>query len=552
MKDTKFPNISKVVGFCITFVLLSGLAFAQRFEDVIKPQVEIRKENEPDSHNQTQPKNPYLWEPKVESVAVFKNGLGFVMRRGKVALREGWCLTEQIPPAAFGTLAVYSINEKHIVDIVGSGPGQIVEFDGRDAPKSLSYKRERISAAENLKVQLTYDYQGKERTAAGKLVTVGTEFVILEAENNNFAVPLKGVTKMQILELPLRVHVQDENKQAPEKTELGIAYLRKGMTWIPEYTVRILDDDNARITLRGTLVNEAEDLIDCNVNFVVGVPHFLHTDYMAPIAVGQVIRTIGSAIAPSQISRQIRNRAAITSNTAYSDQFRGYNIVEEPVGRRGGDVTKLLGNLPRMESAAATDYTVYTKENLTLRRGEKAIVTLFVKTIKYSHLYRWLPPEKIKHFLVLHNTTDSAWTTGPYLAVSEEKPLSEDLLRYTPVGGNCELPVTEAVNIAHEKSESEIDRDLKAHSPRKDRYLDLVTLEGTLKLRNFEKEPASIVVNVSVPGMPLSASDKGKLQSDPTKLRLTERSGDIRWSLTLKPGETKILTYKYQRYVTSG
>jgi len=326
------------------------------------------------------------------------------------------------------------------------------------------------------------------------------------------------------------------------------------MTWIPEYTVRILDDDTAQITLRGTLVNEAEDLIDCNVNFVVGVPHFLHTDYMAPIAVGQVIRTIGSAIAPRQVSKQIMSRAAISSNTLSSDQFGigRYNIVEEPVNRQGGDVSELLGNLPRMEGAAATDYTVYTKENLTLRKGEKAIVTLFVKKVKYSHLYRWSPPEKIKHFLVLHNTTESAWTTGPYLAVSEQRPLSEDLLKYTPIGGNCELPVTEAVNIAHEKSESEIDRNLKAHSPRHNQYLDLVTLEGTLKLRNFEKEPAKIIVNVSIPGKPISASDDGQLRSDPTKLKLTERSGDIRWSLTLKSGETKTLTYKYQRYVSSG
>ena len=61
-----------------------------------------------------------------------------------------------------------------------------------------------------------------------------------------------------------------------------MAYLRKGITWIPDYTLKVLDDDNAELTLRGTIVNEAEDLIHTDVHLVVGVPHFVHTEYMAP------------------------------------------------------------------------------------------------------------------------------------------------------------------------------------------------------------------------------------------------------------------------------
>ena len=32
--------------------------------------------------------NPYLWEPKITSVSVFKNGLGFFTRKGQVSLRK--------------------------------------------------------------------------------------------------------------------------------------------------------------------------------------------------------------------------------------------------------------------------------------------------------------------------------------------------------------------------------------------------------------------------------------------------------------------------------
>ncbi len=34
--------------------------------------------------------NPHVWKPKTVSVAVFKNGMGFFMREGDVALRDGW------------------------------------------------------------------------------------------------------------------------------------------------------------------------------------------------------------------------------------------------------------------------------------------------------------------------------------------------------------------------------------------------------------------------------------------------------------------------------
>jgi hypothetical protein len=403
-------------------------------------------------------------------------------------------------------------------------------------------------------VQLQYKYKDQERSAVGKLVSVGPDFVVLDSGSNSFAVPVEGITRMQILELPLRIHVLSEAEKPAEKTTLGMAYLQKGITWIPEYTLKVLDEQTAELTLRGTVVNEAEDLIHSDVRLVVGVPHFVHTEYMAPIAVGQVLRTIGAAVAPEAVRTQIMNRAAIASNTMVSGQFdQPTGVVEQPVGAAGGDLGKALGNLPQMDGAAATDYTVYTKKDLTLRRGEKAIITLFRQKITYSHIYRWSPPGQMEHSLVLHNRTETAWTTGPCLAISAERPLSEDLLKYTPKGGNGELPVTAAINIAHEKTERATDRKLDARkiAEKPEVYLDLITLEGKLKLRNFEKRAVEIVISNPIPGKPIEADQNGEISEDPTKLQLLERSGSIRWNVKLEPGEEKTLTYQYERYVKS-
>ncbi|MCA9296181.1 MAG: hypothetical protein KC983_06675, partial [Phycisphaerales bacterium] len=327
----------------------------------------------------------------------------------------------------------------------------------------------------------------------------------------------------------------------------------QGMAWIPEYTLRILDDSTAELTLRGTLINEAEDLVHADVNFVVGVPHFVHTDYKAPIAVSEMIRTIGAAVASPELSQQIATRAGIAM---YSNLNSGTSMsaFDAPVDMRDGamQLDATVGSLPTMNSAGSSDYTVYTRQDMTLRRGEKAIVTLFRKTIPYGHRYRWESPERIRHYLLLKNDTGSAWTTGPALAMSADQPLGEDLLGYTPNGGECEYRVTSAVNIVHELNEREIARALKVHQPSRDRWVDLVTLEGTAKIRNYEPTAVDVVVEIPVPGKPMLASDDGVLRTDATRLELTNRAGGITWSVTIPPGASKTLTYQYERYVPSG
>lgn len=498
--------------------------------------------------------NPHVWTTHATAVAVFKNGLGFFTREGKVDLHDGWCQAEEVPPATFGTLAIYSLDAAEVVDVVGTGPGEVTEFDGQHMPSDNETKRRRLQASRDLRVELAYMQHESERQAVGKLVSVGDDFAILDDDASSFAVPIAGISRMQVLDLPLRIHVAADGEKAADAAgdraaRLGMAYLRKGITWIPEYTLNIVDQTTAELTLRGTLVNEAEDLVHCDVNLVVGVPHFLHTEFLVPVAVGQAIRAV-AAVAPAQVQSQIQSRAAITNNSVASDQFlpntgKGRNRQAE------GDVAALLGNLPQIEPAAASDFTVYTKKDLTLRRGEKAILTLFKHRLKYTHLYRWTPPEPIEHRLLLLNDSGTAWTTGPCLAVSGANPLSEDLLRYTPRGGKGDLPVTAAMNIAHDKSEVEIERRLKAHMPAENVFLDLVTLEGTLRFRNFETTDVEIQLTVPVPGKPTKASGDGSLAADPTQLKLTARSGSVHWTVKLAPGEEKTLSYRYERYVPS-
>ena len=186
-----------------------------------------------------------------------------------------------------------------------------------------------------------------------------------------------------------------------------------------------------------------------------------------------------------------------------------------------------------------------------MRKGEKAIVSLFRHRIQYSHIYRWNTTGKMKHYFVLHNTTPTAWTTGPCLGIDGERPLTEDIMYYTPSGGRAELEVSTAINIGHTTREEEIERKLKAHEPANNRFFDLVIVEGTILLRNFEKKPCTIAITAPVPGKPVTASENGTHSLDTKELRLKERKGSIAWNITLASNEAKTITYRYERYVPS-
>lgn len=486
--------------------------------------------------------NPHVWSPSIDSVAVFKNGIGFFVRSGEVQLRDGWCVSGPVPPALFGTFAIYALEEGYSVDIVGSGPGELVEFDGQDGPADEAGKRARLTASIGLNVRLTYEQNETPHDSIGKLERVAGEYVILNREGQLFAVPIADLTKLQILDFPLRIHVKGAPPNA--KVKLGMAYLRHGITWIPEYTLKVLDDEQAQLTLRATLVNEVEELVNASVSFVVGVPSFVHADKLTPLAIGPAIRAAGAGVVG--FDSQILSNAIMARNDASSDRLANQDFIAPPAY----PTANMLANMPSA-GESLSDFTVYSIEKLTLRRGEKAMVMLFSQKTPYTHHYKWESPQPLRHYLRLKNETPTAWTTGPVIATRDQRPLCQDTIKYTARGNEYDLPVTTAVNVTTQAEETEVDRELKAHEPTKNVFLDKVTIEGTLTLRNFQDQAIKVDVSRAVPGRVLSASNDGKASQDVNELRLTQRRGAVSWELELKPGEKQTLTYRYERFVGS-
>lgn len=533
--------------------LVPGLIFAW-----LGPWLAISTYLAAESSPSAQP-NAHVWQPRTKSVSVFKNGLGFFTLEGEAQLADGWCYAADVPPAAFGTLAIYAADTDQVVDIISMGEGELIEFNAGElgdnqVDGTQAIRRQRLERAVGMVVSARYIESGSSREVSGKLTALSDQFAIIQQDDHKVAVDLSTIDHLQLISHPLRMHVTSDGEQPLESARLGMAYLRSGLLWIPEYTLKLIDEQTAELTLRGTLINEAEDLIDCDVNFVVGVPHFVHANLYSPLAIGQSLRAMGTALphagVPQQVMSQMMNRAAIANNAYYNSRTgRGeFTVVE---GDEQSPFDSLLQSLPQLDTVGANDFNIYTKPKLTVRRGERAMVTLMTTRLRYQHRYYWQGSGEIEHRLILQNSSTIPWTTGPCLALSDWQPLSEDVLKYTPVGGQGELKVTTAINIAREVRESEVHREFRALQPRQDEHLDRVEVAGTIRLRNFHKQPIDMVITRSVTGRPLQADHEGEILTDAEKLRLVERSGSISWKIQIDPGQETVLNYQYERYVPS-
>lgn len=123
------------------------------------------------------------------------------------------------------------------------------------------------------------------------------------------------------------------------------------------------------------------------------------------------------------------------------------------------------------------------------------------------------------------------------------------MMTFTPNGGENILRIAPATEIIGTHNLEE-----KSREPKQVRYsgsvydYDLVTVEGTIKLKNVKKQPVEIVLTRNVTGDVLSATENGKISREGFNLQAVNPNSIIKWNLTLPTGEKEI-KYSYKVFV---
>src|SRR5579871_1100363 len=242
--------------------------------------------------------------PKTVAVAAFKNGLAFVVRQGAVQLENGTGRITPIPNATLGTLwlapgeANTSLDEvvayrycisserpiQSIAEVLQANAGKTVTITYSMNMKD--YTGEIVGVRDSSRMAAEPAPEGARDAVAPQ---AKPQYLLLRIDKKLLAFPIGSIanailpddTNFQEKFEQQRAALRFKIKGAGEKTDLTMGYLEHGLGWTPSYMISLTDDKTAQITLQAVVMDDAEDLNNSDVFFVVGVPNFAYSNSVA-------------------------------------------------------------------------------------------------------------------------------------------------------------------------------------------------------------------------------------------------------------------------------
>jgi len=521
-------------------------------------------------------------DTKIARVALFKNGLAFFIRQGKLPARPGEVEIRPLPAASHGTFWV------------GFGPG--VEFANLSAHEvEVAEPREALTIPElleaNVGKRVRLEFASEFRTPLEGLLKSYPEVpeqppvnlymadvappqppqaqvLLIEAPDGTVAINPASVDRIVFLEDP-RTMVTDQHKRISlsgnlAKTGAGqalsVSYLAKGMTWAPSYLVDISDATKATLTAKASILNEIEDVEGAQVDLITGFPYLEFGEIISPLAKKEDLAAFLNALGRGASGGRRRpDYSGVTAQAMLNVAYR--TEAEEP----GPPV-------PEYGAAAvgttAEDLFLYPMEGVSLKRGAVGYYPLFIEKVDYEHVYVWdipdyivkywrnrweeepePPPQIVWHSLRLQNGTGMPWTTAPATTMQKGSILGQSVLNYTPKGGDTLVKITQALGIKAEQVELELSRVPNAFRYRGDQY-DRVTIEGTLGMRNHMDKDVTVEVNKSLSGEVESSAPEPKIKKLATYTSMWGWNFNPRcrltWRLPLAAGKELEIKYTYK------
>jgi hypothetical protein len=520
--------------------------------------------------------------PKTVAVAAFKNGLAFVVRQGSVQLQNGTGRITPIPNATLGTLwlapgeANTSLDEvvAYRYNVSSERPLQsIAEILQANAGKTVT-----ITYSMNMK-----DYTGEivgvreEKQAPPDLPADGMpiqpsvkpQYLLLRVDKKLLAFPIGSIanavlpddTSFQEKFEQQRTALRFKIKGAGEKTDLTMGYLEHGLGWTPSYMISLTDDKTAQITMQAVVMDDAEDLNNADVFFVVGVPNFAYSETPSPMSLQQNLLSF-----MKDAERRDGVGLRMYSNAVAGQMIADYKELD------ARNELSFVQTVTELSGAPEEDLFLYSRAGVTLARGERATYNVFSSSVGYEHIYEWevvdqprvdgygnvvqynpnapdsAAKNSIWHSIRLKNTTKFPWTSAPTMVISGAKPVSQDTLPYTPKAATSNLKITIATDIRSSHEEREVARQMNVQ--RRHGYeFDLVTVEGTMKLKNYKTKEVKVNIGKTLRGEVESESDAGKAVKLGEAIQMDNPLSRLTWEIPLKAGEEKVVTYRYKIFV---
>lgn len=547
----------------------------------------------------------------VKEITVFKDGHCFVAQEGQLPTDpEGNVLLDHLPMPIIGTFWPYSGERNAKLSGVVASQRRVI------VPRTALTLREMLEANAGSEALITEVNSNRytatilgfptrsaeelERTSppnspqrlpeSGNIILLRTTDGIKALDVTRimdviFKNPVVAASSSEEFRNLLTLKLDWSNRRPPAKAQVGVFYLQKGVRWIPNYKVELDGKGQAVVKLQATILNELTDLVDADMNLVIGVPSFMFKDTLDPMALQQTA---------AQLSEYFQsNPNSGGRNSVFANNFS--NAIMSQSARMGeyrsGSQSPDTGpDLP--EGTKNEDMFVFSLKKVSLKKGERMVVPITEYTLPYRDVFTLdlpfaPPPEvrgnlnsqqqqefarlfnspKVAHKIRLTNKSKQPLTTAPALILSEGRVLAQGMMTYTAPNAESDLSVTTAVDISAKKTDVETERIPNALKNNSNNYFR-INLNGTINLTNHRNVPVSLEVTRHVLGTGTEANLEGKAE----KMNVFENNdsignGDfpvwwqsygwpnwwhhvnglsrVTWKLTLEPGKSAELNYQW-------
>ena len=494
---------------------------------------------------------------KVDKVTIFTDGNSYFQKSGLIETenKKYELSGADLPIARYGTLEITD-DANTLMNITSSLRSKTTT----PKPHNVSNAQGLLSLNKgiNLEVKTTNGtFSGTLEQVYPNYIVVKTDktLMIKTADIQSFSFdtePVYQVTpKKTKIETPVQPGLRgnDYTENTTMKLEfssegskkLNLKYLQKGLTWSPVYTLRFLNKKKANLILQAELVNDAEDLVNTDINLVLGTPNFNHSTHMSDLL--DFINILNPTAESIPYENSISIRGARSSGLSY---------VAPPVTNQYNDNTE-----------PHHDFYIHKLNDINLKKHSRGLYKILNIEIPYKHIYECnlikleqnynkfnKPPKNIiYHSLMIENNSNILIGEGSMMVIDgmnkTDLPIAQTTLDYIAPKTEGSIRLTETYEIELVHKENTIKKSSNKINSSGHTYYE-ATVEGVIKIKNLKNENVELYIKNIIDGEVIMTGDGGEIlfQRQPTYSPNYESK--IQWIVTLDPGESKEIVYQYK------
>ena len=356
----------------------------------------------------------------------------------------------------------------------------------------------------------------------------------------------------------------------PARQPVVIDYLSQGLSWQSAYRIELKNADSMMIFQDAEIVNNLDDLNNVQLFLASGYANFINRGRNSPMAMVQPT-TVPQV--RYEFSNQFANQAPAV-RYKYEKNLRNYAYAADSVapeaasfGASGSDETEDISLLPI--------------KDFTLKKGEVCHRVLSSAETSYERLVHWTIGAK-RHpdnghpygggepvpmdALRFENPFDVPITTSPLEIQDGGIVLAQVKIPWVNPKQTATVDITKALSVTGKVIEYEVPAQSLERAEQFFSSLErnragkvmggwiagfryrVTDVQGEIRLKNYRKQPARMLIELDYSGALVSAEDA-------PKETMLDRTGSVNprarltWDIRLKAGEEKIIKYRYNIFV---